>query len=281
MSPPDLHDPVQAHDLAVARLICPVCTGMLVPEPGRPRDPFAAILCLDCERTYGWDHGVLDLVAGDGRAPSRARNHALQGPPVPFYRFFEQSLATQAYADTDVEDQLYHLLDWLDYRPGEPVAVLGCGNGEVMRLLGEACGDSLLLGLDDDLGELVAARSAQVRSGLPGVFVRCDLDRPPLRPGTFGAVVHFGVLHGLPDPLAHLRRLTEALPGGARLVGVCLARSSLPQVARSQAALERQTRLRFVPMEEAAQTLVRGGWASFRHEQPSNWMARFHARKRG
>lgn len=275
----DVTDPLVARDQAIARLQCPACTGMLVPDLDSPRDPWAPILCLDCERSYGWRHGVLDLVPPDRRLPARRRNHGLHGPPVSFFEFFEQSLATQAYADTDAEDQLYHLLDWLDYRPGEPVLLLGCGRGEPMRLLGEACGDSLLLALDDDLKELWAARAAQVRAGLPGVFVRCDLDRPPLRPGTFGAVMHFGVLHGLPDAHRHLRRLSESLPADARLVGVCLARSTLEQVARSQAALEAQSGLRFVPMEELARTMVRGGWARFRQEQPSNWMARFQARR--
>ncbi len=281
MSPPDPTDPIAARDHAVARLQCPVCAGMLVPDLDSAGDPFAPILCLDCERSYGWSHGVLDLVPTDQRPPARQRNHALTGPPVPFYRFFEQSLSTQAYADTDAEDQLYHLLDWLDYRPGEPVLLLGCGEGEAMRLLGEACGDSLLVAMDDDLKELVAARSAQVRAGLPGVFVRCDLDRPPLRPGTFSAVMHFGVLHSLPDAQLHLKRLSEGLPPGTRLVGVCLARSTLEHVARSQKALEGQSGFRFVPMDDLARTLVRGGWARFRHEQPSNWMARFQARKPG
>ena len=275
----DATDPLSARDQAVARLQCPACTGMLVPDIEAPTDPWAEILCLDCERSYEWRHGVLDLVPSDRVLPARRRNHGLQGPPVSFFQFFEQSLATQAYADTDAEDQLYHLLDWLDYRPGEPVLLLGCGRGEPMRLLGEACGDSLLLAMDDDRKELAAARAAQVRAGLPGVFVRCDLDRPPLRPGTFGAIMHFGVLHALPDAQLHLRRLGESLPANARVVGVCLARSSLDKVARSQATLEAQIGLQFVPMERLANALVRSGWATFRQEQPSNWMARFQARR--
>ncbi len=276
----DPTDLLSARDHAVARMRCPDCTGMLVPDLDAPGDPWAPILCLDCDRSYGWRHGVLDLVPSDRPLRPRRRNHALHGPPVSFFEFFQQSLSTQAYADTDAEDQLYHLLDWLDYQPGEPVLLLGCGRGEPMRLLGDACGDSLLLALDDDMKELVSARAAQVRAGLPGVFVRCDLDRPPLRPSTFGAVVHFGVLHALPDAQLHLRRLSESLPSGARLVGVCLARSTLDQVARSQAALEAQTGLRFVPMEDLARALVRSGWARFRQEQPSNWMARFQASRR-
>jgi hypothetical protein len=33
-------------------------------------------------------------------------------------------------------------------------------------------------------------------------------------------------------------------------------------------------------MEPLAKTLARAGWTSFRHEQPSNWMARFLAVRR-
>jgi SAM-dependent methyltransferase len=277
VSSADLSDPLIARDQAIARLQCPSCTGMLVPALDDRTNPLAAILCLDCERSYEWKHGVLDLVPSDRRLPARRRNHALHGPAVSFFSFFEQSLSTQAYADTDVDDQLYHLLDWLDYQPGEPVLLVGCGQGEVMRLLGDACNDSLLVALDDDMKELVAARAAQVRAGLPGVFVRCDLDRPPARAGTFAAVVHFGVLHAMPDSLRHLKRLTATIPPGGRLVGVCLARSTLGHVARSQEALAQQTGLQFVPMDDVAGMMVRNGWARFRHEQPSNWMARFRA----
>lgn len=277
MNAPD--ETLRARDQALARLQCPACTGMIVPEPGDPANPFADVICLDCSRSYRWSHGVLDLVPPDRRLPARRRNHGLQGDPVSFYDFFAQSLSTQAYADTDVEDQLYHLLDWLDYQPGEPVLILGSGEGEHVRLIGEACADSLVLALDDDLRELSAARSRQLRAGLPGVFVRCDLNRPPIRPGSFGAVLHFGILHTLPEGMSAMLRLGPLLPPGARIAGVCLARSTLPQVARSQDALEAKTGFRFVAMDALAQQMVRGGWLKFRHEQPSNWMARFMARK--
>jgi hypothetical protein len=38
---------------------------------------------------------------------------------------------------------------------------------------------------------------------------------------------------------------------------------------------------RFVAMEALALSLVRAGWREFRHEQPSNWMARYRAATAG
>lgn len=268
-------DPTRARDDAVALLLCPACTGMLVPDLDRRDDPFAPLCCLDCAEAYPFVKGVLDLTPR--LRPTRPRRYPLGGKDLDFWGFFESTLQTRAYADTDPEDQIYHLLSWLDYRPGERLLVLGCGRGELSRLVADACPDSPVLSFDDALDELIVARAAQARAGLSGLFVRCDLRRLPVRPGAFAAAFHFGLLHSLGDPVGAMQRIGALLAPGGRLVGVTLARSSLENVAATQAAMAKGSGLDFVPMEDLAKAMMRSGWARLRHEQPSNWMARFVA----
>ncbi len=263
------------------RLCCPACGGMIVPAiptPGVPQSGDPPATCLDCEAVYPWVRGILDLTLKNKPPGPRPTAYPFGGGVLDFHGFFVASLKTRAYEDHDLEDELFTLLGWMDLDPGAPVVQVGVGLGEATDILAAACPESPWLGLDDDISALRSTRVALTRAGRSNVvLVRCDLDRPPLRGGAFASVLHFGVLHTLLDSADHLRRLATVLPVGGRLAGVTLARSNLPHLAAQQNALGAKAGIRWIAMEHLARRLMGRGWASLRHEQPSNWMARFVA----
>jgi hypothetical protein len=263
------------------RLCCPACGGMIVPAiptPGMPQSGDPPATCLDCDAVYPWVRGILDLTLDSKPPAPRPTAYPFGGGVLDFHGFFLASLKTRAYEDHDLEDELFTLLGWMDLDPGAPVVQLGVGLGEATDILAAACPESPWLGLDDDIVSLRGSRVALTRAGRSNVvLVRCDLDRPPLRAGTFRSVLHLGVLHGLPGSAGHLRRLAAVLPVGGKLAGVTLARSNLPHLAAQQSALGAKAGIRWVAMEHLAKRLMGRGWVSLRHEQPSNWMARFVA----
>ena len=263
------------------RLCCPACGGMIVPaipRPGVPQSGDPPATCLDCEAVYPWVRGILDLTLKSKPPVPRPTAYPFGGGVLDFHGFFAASLKTRAYEDHDLEDELFTLLGWMDLDPGAPVAQIGVGLGEATDILAAACPESPWLALDDDISTLRTTRVALTRAGRSNVvLVRCDLDRPPLRAGAFASVLHFGVLHTLLDAADHLRRLATVLPVGGRLAGVTLARSNLPHLAAQQNELGAKAGIRWIAMEHLARRLMGRGWASLRHEQPSNWMARFVA----
>ncbi len=263
------------------RLCCPMCGGMIVPaipRPGVPQSGDPPATCLDCEAVYPWVRGILDLTRKDGPPAPRPNQYPFGGGVLDFHGFFAASLKTRAYDDHDLDDELFTLLGWMDIHPGAPVVQIGVGLGEATQILASACPESPWLGLDDDMASLRSARVALTRAGCSNVvLVCCDLERVPLKSGTFGSVLHFGVLHTLSDAADHLRRLAGILPVGGCLAGVTLARSNLPHLAAQQDVLGAKGGIRWVGMEHLARRLMGRGWSSLRHEQLSNWMARFVA----
>jgi len=255
---------------------------MLVPSMEAGGDPRAPVDCLDCGASYPAERGAIELFAADRPPRPRLRMYPHQGRSVPFWDFYEQTLQLGAFRDTDLEDELFALLGWLDHEPGQPILLMGCGRGELLATVAEACPDSTIVAMDDSMDDLRAASRHLIRQGARNcAFVACDLDRPPLRPGSFGAVLHFGLLHGFPDALDHLRRFAPVVPPGGRLAGVALARSNLPHIADAQRAMSGGQGLQWIPMQAFGTGLMKLGWQSFRHEQPSNWMARFVAVRGG
>lgn len=254
-------------------LRCPRCTGPLVAAGGGAR-------CLGCDHLCVNRNGVLDLVDPKRPPEPRIRRYPHGGKNLDFYAFFEAGLKMRAYASTTLEDEVYELLHWIDPTPEEPQLVLGAGAGEWALFLCAAVNDVPMILADDDDDALAMSRKLLSRSeGSPVLLVRCDLDHPPFGPGAFAGALEFGVLHGVADAAAHLGKVGRTLRARAPLGGLSLARSSIPQIAQTQAQLAARGGLRFVAMEELAQKAVRAGWSEFRHEQPSNWMARYRLRR--
>ena len=269
---------LQSRDEALARFLCPACSGMLVPELAHRTDPFAAAHCIDCDRDFPFRKGILDLVCEAAPPAPRVRAYPYDGRTLDFFSFFEELLLLGAYRDTDLEEEVYALLGWLDPDPGSPILVMGCGRGELTQVLAGAVPDSTVVACDDSLDELAAARVRLARRGVGNaVLIRCDLAHPPIRPGGFSCILHFGLLHALPDVEEHLGHLAWALPPGGRLSGVTLARSNLPHIAQAQRAMSAAAGIRWVAIESLGKALMKRGWRKLIHEQPSNWMARFQA----
>lgn len=244
--------------------------------PDEADNPFSDVECMDCAHVYRCRGGALDLTTGE--PTPRVRGYPFQGQDLDFWGFFQAALKLGAFRDTDLEDELFSLLQWLDHEPGRPLLVLGAGRGELPAVVVDACPDSTIVVCDDDAAALRAARQPLARSGLASwTLVRCDMSRPPLRVGGFAGILHFGLLHGVSDPLAHMRRLADLLAPEGRLVGVSLARANLPHIAQAQQAMAVATGVNFIPMEELGKAAVKAGWRSFRHEQPSHFLARFVA----
>lgn len=272
----NLREATRTRDALLGRLLCPACSGMLAPQPAGD----GGALCMGCDRAWPLRAGVLDLCRPELPPKPRARSYPQGGKDLDFFSFFEATLKMRAYTQTTLEDEVYELLQWVDPTPEEPLLVLGGGRGEWAMFLCAAVADVPFLVCDDDLGELQAAARMLGRSeGGPVLLVRCDLDAPPIRPGAFSGAFSFGVLSSVPDAAAHLGRLGRVLHPGGRLAGLSLARSAIAHIATAQDQLAQKLGLRFVSMEELAQRAVRAGWREFRHEQPSNWMARFRLRR--
>src|SRR5262249_29968498 len=116
------------------------------------------------------------------------------------------------------EPELRATVGSLPLRPGDRILDLACGDGTYSRWLAECLGaGGGVLALDRSPAFLELARKAMPphflghRVGL----VQADIDRLPLRDGSFDLVWCAQSLYSLPDPVEALRRMARAArPGG-------------------------------------------------------------------
>ena len=97
-------------------------------------------------------------------------------------------------------------------RPGYPVLEVGCGTGNVLRVLRQACPDGMVVGLELWFDGL---RYAQKRGA--GLLVQGDVRNCPFGK-QFDLVGMFDVLEHLPEDQETLRSLCELLAPGGRLL---------------------------------------------------------------
>lgn len=109
-----------------------------------------------------------------------------------------------------VRDVVERLLPALP--PGAPVLEVGCGTGNVLRVLREACPAATVVGMD-----LYAEGLAFARRRTPTPLVQGDMHQPPFR-SQFGIIGLFDVLEHLPDDRRVLRDLRAMLQPGGYLV---------------------------------------------------------------
>ena len=96
------------------------------------------------------------------------------------------------------------------------VADLGCGTGTLSVLLAAQGYD--VQGVDLSPEMITRARAKADAAGLPATFAVGDASDPDLPAGVFDVVLCRHVLWALPDPAAGLRRWTELLAPGGRLL---------------------------------------------------------------
>ncbi len=106
------------------------------------------------------------------------------------------------------------LVDRLDQ--GIRVADVGCGSGTAAIVIANAFPNSQVLGFDVSQEALAVARGRA--EGVPNVeFHVYAADEIPIDPG-FDLVTAFDVVHDLPNPLAGLTRIREALRSGGQFL---------------------------------------------------------------
>jgi trans-aconitate 2-methyltransferase len=106
----------------------------------------------------------------------------------------------------------FDLLALVRPRPGMRAVDLGCGTGELTRILHERLGARETVGVDRS-----AAMLARAPAGVAGLrFERGDLGALPPAP-SWDLVVSNAALHWVPDHPALLARLTAALAPGGQL----------------------------------------------------------------
>ena len=100
------------------------------------------------------------------------------------------------------------------------VVELGCGTGQLPMFLSLAGRE--VLGVDLSAASLRVAEAFRSRAGLSGVrFVRGNLFRPPVAPGSADIAISTGVLHHTADPREGFRVLCSLVkPGGYVVVGL-------------------------------------------------------------
>lgn len=103
----------------------------------------------------------------------------------------------------------------------------GCGMGRYVRVAVEA--GASVIGLD--LSTAVEAASELNPDRDHALFLRGDLLRPPLAPGSFDLIYSLGVLDHTPDPRGAFLELAKLLKQGGRIV-VWVYRKERPAVER-------------------------------------------------
>ena len=81
---------------------------------------------------------------------------------------------------------------------------VGCGTGELLRLLSERC--SAIVGLDISRGQIAVAR-AKLRSVNNSLLVIGDFDHPPFREKAFTTVTSITSLHHSPNVIKTVAKL--------------------------------------------------------------------------
>ncbi len=96
--------------------------------------------------------------------------------------------------------------------PGYRVLEVGCGTGNVLRVLRQACPDGMVVGLELWLDGLRFARERSAGLLVQGDVRHCPFGKP------FDLIGMFDVLEHVPEDLETLRALRSALAPGGRLI---------------------------------------------------------------
>jgi len=264
---------------AIARLVCPGCGDWLAPAValGAIGNEARDLRCLGCNLAFPWRDNVLDFGYESGPI---VRNFKLGKKERSFLGLLQANLNMARNSDRTFEDELYAMLSWLDVEPSHTVLLLGCGEGHLLGPIAEAIDPGVLIAVESDVGQLCAARDRCVdRQIFNTVLCRANVTNPPIRPGSVDRLVLCGLLHGPDPPKEIVERAARTLRPGGGMVGLALARSILPRIAEQQERFGRSLGARFQDVNALGRDLCRGDFAAFQLDQPSNWMARFVARK--
>jgi len=121
--------------------------------------------------------------------------------------------------DRDTEPIRRRAVETLDLTDGETVLDVGCGPGSNFELLCERVGPTgRVVGIDFSPKMLAKARTRATDGGWNVVdLVRADATRPVVVPGSADAAVATLAISAMPDAVAAVERLAEALRPGGRV----------------------------------------------------------------
>lgn len=123
------------------------------------------------------------------------------------------------------------VLGMLGVCPGDRVLDVGCGPGNYTRLLAQASGDGLVVGVDAAEAMLESAARRARRQNL--AFVRADACALPFAEAEFDIACSVGAVHMTSRPMAALQEMVRVLrPGGRIAVATTCARPGKPRSTR-------------------------------------------------
>lgn len=156
--------------------------------------------------------GYLDTLSGDPAAPGLAQSAWQSGLGSALYGRVLQPVARATLAGPAF-DRVPHRLH---LTPGQTVADIGCGPGNVtVALAGDVGASGFVVGVDISAPMLEqAAAGAAPNIG----YVRGDATRLPLRTGCVDATCATALLMLIPDPEAALAELVRITAPGGRLL---------------------------------------------------------------
>lgn len=145
------------------------------------------------------------------------------------------------------------LLSQLAQLPRRRVLDVGCGTGELLRMVGERFPETTRTGLDLSAEMLSVARH---KLGEGVELVQGDAERLPFADGAFDVVLCCDSFHHYPNPRAALAQFARVLqPGGILLLGECTAPAGVRAVTNLLLPLSREGDVRIYSARELEELL--------------------------
>ena len=138
--------------------------------------------------------------------------------PDLFPRILEDPALARRYAESSARRNkaiAKRFIDMLRETGFEKARILdaGCGGGDVLIKLEQACPEAKMVGIDLSEPLLDMARAAAERAGVAGrvSFQTGDVQAMPFEDGSFDVVISLNMLHYVDDPVAMLNEIERVL----------------------------------------------------------------------
>lgn len=176
------------------------------------------LVCQSCDARYPVDRGLPVILSDAGRMARTQRSFGKQWEWQNRFLFETDTIYGLSENEelSDFEDAMGLRLS--DARNGF-ILDAGCGSGRLTRGVARAASEATVVGMDISGSARVAYENCRDTDNAH--IVRCDLRKPPFRPGTFGYVWSEGVIHHTPSSYETFSALdTLVAPGGRTYIWV-------------------------------------------------------------
>lgn len=173
-------------------------------------------------RAVGWGSGGTALIPS-GKAPRGSTDNLFdklsirEGYDTYVSKFFD--LLSLFFLGPSTTKSHSIILESLKGEQPSAILDVGCGTGNLLKILAREPAGARLVGLDLSRSMLGSARTKLAESALDGRvdLVLGDAESLPFRDSSFSGVTCSGVLRFLPEPIAAFREAYRALEPGGRL----------------------------------------------------------------